>query len=212
MTGGPTRPVHRPRRKDEPVVRKLTYFIAASIDGFIGAPSGDAEFFTRFVDEEFFEYLKTEYPETLPTHGRRALGLDDLENRRFDTVIQGRASYDLALAIDVTSPYAHLRQYVASRAIKDAPDPAVEIVSDDVVGKVRELKREQGLDIYLCGGSKLAGALLDEVDELVLKTYPVVLGAGMPMFASGFGLTDFDLESVRAFGNGTLVRRYARKR
>jgi S-adenosyl methyltransferase len=75
-------------------LRKLTYFIAASIDGFIGAPSGDAAFFTRFVDEEFFEYLKAEYPETLPTQGRQALGIDDLENKRFDTVIQGRASYD----------------------------------------------------------------------------------------------------------------------
>jgi len=34
----------------------------------------------------------------------------------------------------------------------------------------------------------------------------------MPMFASGFHITDFTLESVRAFGNGTLVRRYARRR
>jgi len=97
-------------------VRRLTYFIAASIDGFIGAPDGEAEFFTRFVDEEYFAYLKEEFPETLPTHGRQALGLDHLENRRFDTVIQGRASYELALDIDVTSPYAHLRQYVASRS------------------------------------------------------------------------------------------------
>jgi dihydrofolate reductase len=193
-------------------LRKLTYFIAASIDGFIGDPGGDAEFFNRFVDEEFFEYLKTEYPETLPTHGRRALGLDDLENRRFDTVIQGRASYQLALDVNVTSPYAHLRQYVASRTIGRSPDPAVEIVSDDLVGKVRELKQEQGLDIYLCGGSTLAGELLEEVDELVIKTYSVVLGSGMPMFASEFRLTEFTLESVRAFGNGTLVRQYARSR
>ena len=191
-------------------MRKLVYFIAASIDGFIGEPSGDAELFIRFVDEEFFEYLKTEYPETLPTQGRQALGLDDLENKRFDTVIQGRASYDLALGIDVTSPYAHLRQYVASRTIADSPDPAVEIVSGDVVGKVRELKREEGLDIYLCGGSKLAGVLLDEVDELVIKTYPVVLGSGMPMFAAEFRIIDFTLESVRTFGNGTMVRRYSR--
>jgi dihydrofolate reductase len=193
-------------------LRKLIYFIAASIDGFIGEPGGDAEFFTRFVDEEFLEFLKTEYPETLPTQGRQALGIDDLKNRRFDTVIQGRASYDLALAVGVTSPYAHLRQYVASRTLRATPDPAVEIVADDLVAKVRELKREEGLDIYLCGGSRLAGELLDEVDELVIKTYPVVLGAGMPMFASEFRLTDFTLESVRSFGNGTLVRRYTRPR
>ncbi|MFD5629210.1 dihydrofolate reductase family protein [Streptomyces sp. NPDC127072] len=195
-------------------MRKLTYFVACSIDGFIGAPDGDAQFFVPFVDEEFFEdFLKAEYPETMPTHGRRPLGIDGLRNRRFDTVVQGRASYDLALEAGVTSPYAHLREYVASRSLKQSPDPHVEIIADDVVGRVRELKAEEGeFGIYLCGGSQLAGALVDEVDELVIKTYPVVLGSGMPMFGSGFEVTEFALGEVRTFRNGVLVRTYGRKR
>lgn len=199
--------------RKEVVLRKLTYFIACSVDGFIGDPSGEAEFFTRFVDEEYFEFLKTEYPETLPTHGRRALGIDDLENKKFDTIIQGRSSYDLALAIDVTSPYAHMREYVASRTLKESPDPNVEIISDDVIGKIRELKQEGSeFGIYLCGGSKIAGELIDEVDELVIKTYPLVLGSGMPMFGSGFALAEFTLDTVRTFKNGVLVRTYQRRR
>ena len=194
-------------------MRKLTYFIACSIDGFIGDPGGDASSMFPFVDEEFLAFLKTEYPETLPTQGRRALGLDDLPNKRFDTVIQGRGSYDIALKEGNTSPYAHLREYVASSTLKESPDPNVEIVADDLVGKVRELKAEDGeFGIYLCGGSKLAGELLDEVDELVIKTYPLVYGTGMPMFGSGFAVSDFTLESVRTFGNGLLVRTYSRTR
>lgn len=195
-------------------MRKLTYFIACSIDGFIGAPDGDAQAFMPFVDEEYFEdFLKAEYPETLPTHGRRPLGIDDLENRNFDTIIQGRASYDLALDLGVTSPYAHLREYVASRSLKESPDPHVEIVADDVVGKIRELKAEDGeFGIYLCGGSQLAGVLIDEVDELVIKTYPVVLGSGMPMFGSGFDVSEFALDQLRVFKNGVVVRTYSRKR
>ncbi|MFE9763434.1 dihydrofolate reductase family protein [Streptomyces sp. NPDC005808] len=195
-------------------MRKLTYFIACSIDGFIGGPDGDAQSFMPFVDEEFFEdFLKAEYPETLPTHGRRPLGIDDLENRRFDTIIQGRASYDIALELGVTSPYAHLREYVASRSLKESPDPHVEIIADDVVGRVRELKAEDGeFGIYLCGGSRLAGALVDEVDELVIKTYPVVLGSGMPMFGSGFDVREYALDQVRVFKNGVMVRTYSRKR
>jgi hypothetical protein len=98
-------------------LRKLTYYIACSLDGFIGDPGGDASSMYSFVDGEFLEYLRTEYPETLPTHGRRALGIDHLENRRFDTIIQGRASYELALKEGITSPYAHLREYVASRTL-----------------------------------------------------------------------------------------------
>ncbi|WP_030681371.1 dihydrofolate reductase family protein [Streptomyces cellulosae] len=194
-------------------MRKLTYFIACSIDGFIGDEAGDASYMIPFVDEEFFEFLRTEYPETLPTHGRRALGLDDLPNRKFDTVIQGRASYDVALKEGVTSPYAHLREYVASRTLKESPDPHVEIIADDLVSRVRELKAEEGeFGIYLCGGSKVAGELVDEIDELVIKTYPVVQGSGMPMFGAAFAISEFELDEVRAFKNGVLVRTYSRKR
>ncbi|MFF3242757.1 dihydrofolate reductase family protein [Streptomyces sp. NPDC002870] len=192
-------------------MRKLSYFIAASIDGFIGAPDGNADFFTHFAVGDFLDYLRTECSDTLPTPARQALGVDDAPNTEFDTIIQGRASYDLALDIKVTSPYAHLREYVASRSIKESPDPNVEIVSGDVAAKIRELKQEDGLGIYLCGGANLAGQLLDEVDELVIKTYPVILGSGMPMFAAGFRIADFTLDSVRAFDNGVLVRKYHRK-
>jgi dihydrofolate reductase len=194
-------------------LRKLTYFIACSIDGFIGDPDGDGTSMLPFVDEEFLAFLETEYPETVATHGRRALGMDDLPNKRFDTIVQGRASYDLALKEDITSPYAHLREYVASGTLKESPDPNVEIIADDLVGKVRELKAEDSeFGIYLCGGSKVAGELLDEIDELVIKTYPLVYGSGMPMFGAGFAISEFTLESARTFGNGVLVRSYSRKR
>lgn len=199
--------------RKETGLRKLTYFIACSIDGFIGDPSGDATSMYTFVDEEFLEFLKAEHPETVSTPARRALGFDDLPNRRFDTVIQGRSSYDLALKEGLTSPYAHMREYVASRTLTESPDPQVEIVSDDVVGKVRDLKAEDGeFGIYLCGGAQLAGALLDEIDELVIKTYPIVYGTGMPMFGSDFAVTEFTLGETRTFGNGAVVRTYSRKR
>ncbi len=204
--------VHGSLRK-ETGLRKLTYYIACSIDGFIGDPGGDATTMYRFADEEFVEFVSAEYPETVPTPIRRTIGIDDRPNQKFDTIIQGRASYDIALKDGLTSPYAHLREYVASRTLKESPDPHVEIVAEDLVAKVRELKAEDGgLGIYLCGGSVLAGELLDEIDELVIKTYPVVLGAGMPMFGSGVTVTDFELDAVRTFKNGALVRTYNRKR
>ncbi|MFF4041696.1 dihydrofolate reductase family protein [Streptomyces sp. NPDC001816] len=194
-------------------MRKLTYFIACSLDGFIGDEHGDATAMFRFLDEEYLDFLKAEFAETLATPARRQLGMDHLENRRFDTVVQGRASYEVALKEGVTSPYAHLREYVASRTLGTSPDPNVEIIDGDLTGRVRELKAEDGgLDIYLCGGSQLAGALLDEIDELVIKTYPIVYGTGMPMFGTGLDIKEFTLDEVRTFGNGVLVRTYRRKR
>ncbi|MEV6398246.1 dihydrofolate reductase family protein [Streptomyces sp. NPDC051907] len=193
-------------------MRKLTYLIAASIDGFIGDPNGDAEFAMQYVAGDFLEYLKTERADTLPTMARQAFGVDEAENTEFDTIIQGRHSYDLALAIGVTSPYAHLRELVASNSIKESPDPNVEIVSGDLAARVRELKQEDGLGIYLCGGANLAGQLRDEVDEIVVKTYPVVVGSGMSMFAGDFRADEFALDAVRAFEAGVVVTTYTRKR
>ncbi|MEU4926723.1 dihydrofolate reductase family protein [Streptomyces yokosukanensis] len=193
-------------------MRKLTYVVACSLDGFIGDEQGDASAMHRFLDEEYFAFLGTELPETLPTHVRRQFGLDGQPKKRFDTIIQGRVSYDLALKEGITSPYAHLREYVASRGMAESPDPNVEIISDDLVGRVRALKAEEGgLDIFLCGGSHLAGELLDEIDELVIKAYPIVYGTGMPMFGSGLDIKEFTLDGVRTFTNGALVRTYTRK-
>ncbi|MFF4018214.1 dihydrofolate reductase family protein [Streptomyces sp. NPDC001843] len=194
-------------------MRKLTYFVACSIDGFIGDPDGDASSMFAFLDEEFVGYLTSTYPETIAAQGREALGVKGAGNRHFDTVVQGRASYQLALDAGVTSPYGHLREYVASRTLGTPPDPNVTVIDQDLVARIRELKAEdEGLGIWLCGGSQIAGALLDEIDELVIKTYPQVYGSGVPMFAAGFAVTDFRLESVRTFDNGVLVRTYSRKR
>lgn len=199
--------------RKETHLRKLTYYVACSLDGFIGDTTGDATAMLSYVDEEFLDFLKSEYPETVPTAGRRALGFDDLENKRFDTIIQGRVSYDLALKEGNVSPYAHLRQYVASRTLAASPSPEVEIVRDGLLDTVRELKAQDGgLDIYLCGGSRLAGELFDEIDQLVIKTYPMVYGTGMPMFGADCDVARFVLGDVRSFGNGAVVRTYDRSR
>ncbi|WP_149184350.1 dihydrofolate reductase family protein [Streptomyces sp. TRM49041] len=195
-------------------MRKLTYLVACSLDGFIGDPKGDASSMFQFLDEEYLDYLKTEYPETLNIEGRRMLGVADAPPRHFDTVIQGRASYQLGLDAGLPSPYGHLREIVASRTLGTSPHPNVEIVSDGLVARVRALKAEDGpLGIWLCGGSRVAGELLDEIDELVVKTYPQVYGSGMPMFGdTGFAVTDFTLGDLRTFRNGVVVRSYSRNR
>ncbi len=193
-------------------MRKLTYFVACSIDGFIGDPNGDASSMMQFVNEEFLEFLKTEYPETVSAEGRRVLDFHDVANQKFDTVIQGRGSYQVGLDAGVTSPYGHLREYVASRGLGESPDQRAPDHRGPGRRRPRLKAEEGGLGIWLCGGSRVAGELLDEVDELVIKTYPQVYGSGMPMFGTDFTVADFTLDWVRTFDNGVLVRKYVRKR
>jgi dihydrofolate reductase len=187
-------------------VRKLVYYVGATIDGFIAAPDGSIDFFP--VTPDVVDFITHDYPDTLPTHVREQLGVD-VPNPNFDVGVQGRTTYQPALDIGVTSPYAHLRQYVVS-ATYESQDLAVEVISTDVVGKIRELKREDGKDIYLMGGSRLAGSLLGEIDSLVLKVYPVVAGAGIPLFTAEFTPTSFTLAGTRALENGTVVLSYDR--
>ncbi|WP_433251297.1 dihydrofolate reductase family protein [Streptosporangium sp. CA-135522] len=189
-------------------MRKLVYYIGMTIDGFIAAPDGNPEFFP--VTQDVIDFIVEDYPDALPTHVREQLGVD-VPNRNFDVGVQGRVTYEPALEIGVTSPHAHLRQYVVSESIEESPDPAVEIVSADVVGKIRELKAEDGKDIYLMGGARLAGALLPEIDALVVKLYPVVAGAGIPLFTTDFSPTYFELTGNRTLDSGTIILTYDKK-
>ncbi|MER5351434.1 dihydrofolate reductase family protein [Kitasatospora sp. NPDC002551] len=191
-------------------MRKLTYYVGATIDGFIAAPDGDYQFLMSYVGGDYLSHMCAEYPETLPTPGRAAMGIAEAPNKRFDTVVMGRGTYDPGLAIGLTSPYAHLRQIVFSRSLTESPDPAVEVTPADPLEVVRELKRQDGLGIWLCGGGELAGALLPEIDELVIKQYPVAIGAGVPLFRAGFAPHTFALADSHAFPNGVTVRTYER--
>ena len=62
-------------------MRKLTYFVACSIDGFIGDPAGDASSMFAFLDEEFLDHLTSTYPETIAAHAREPLGIQEAESR-----------------------------------------------------------------------------------------------------------------------------------
>ena len=79
-------------------LRKLVYYIAVSIDGFIAAPDGDGDVYP--ISEEFTAYAAAVYPETLPTHVRPMLGIENAANVHFDTVVMGRNTYEPALRID----------------------------------------------------------------------------------------------------------------
>ncbi|MFE2474942.1 dihydrofolate reductase family protein [Streptomyces sp. NPDC059389] len=189
-------------------MRKLIYHVGTTLDGFIAGPDGQLDFFP--VEGDLAAALLAEYPETIPAHGRGPLGLDGVANQRFDTVLMGRATYEHGLAAGVTSPYPHLKQYVFSRT--PAPlDPAVEVVSTDPVAFVRDLKERDGEDIWLCGGADLAGRLLDEIDELVIKRPPVVIGSGTPLFEAPFRPDRFKLTDSRVFNTGATITTYAKE-
>lgn len=184
-------------------MRKLVYYVGASLDGYIAGPDGEFDFFP--VSEQITAWIRDRYPETVPTHVRPALGIEDAPNRTFDTVIMGRGSYEPGLTAGVRNPFAHLRQFVVSSTLPDAEDHAVTIVRTDPRAVVRSLKEEEGQDIWLCGGGTLAGELLPEIDELIIKRYPVVAGAGIPMIRGNYAPTLFTPTATESLDDGASI-------
>ena len=183
-------------------MRSLVYYIAISADGFIADVDGG---FDRFpMSGSHIDAIVAELPETLPGAARAHFGLTGA--RRFDTVLEGRATHEVGLRAGVPDAYPHLRHLVFSSTLESV-DPAVELVAGDPVGRVRELKAEAGRDIWLCGGGTLASSLLPEIDEVVLKVNPLLFGRGIPLFADPAPL-DLELVATRPFDSGVVWLTY----
>ncbi|GGG06110.1 deaminase [Rhodococcoides trifolii] len=189
-------------------MRKLVYYIGTSLDGYIAGPQNQFDFFP--LSDEMAAWINARYPETVPTHIREHVGLLDADNLAFDTVLMGRGTYEPARSVGISSPYAHLRQFVVSTSLGPIEDDAVTLVTDPE-DTVRALKAEDGLDIWLAGGGVLAGALLPHIDELIVKRYPVVAGSGVPMISGSFAPTLFEPTRTESFPGGTTVTWLARR-
>jgi dihydrofolate reductase len=195
-------------------MRKLVYYVAVTLDGFVAGPdgadpSGPGGFWP--IPEDYVRHIIAEYPETLPGPARAALDVT-AEGTRFDTVVEGRRSYQVGLDAGVADAYPHLRHVVFSRTLGQSPDPAVEVVADDPVARVRELKAEPGKDIWLIGGGELAGVLYPEIDRLVVKLGPLTTGSGIPLFGRGaaFDPRTWTLVDHTALDSGALFLTYDR--
>ncbi|MET9427527.1 dihydrofolate reductase family protein [Streptomyces sp. NPDC003036] len=195
-------------------MRKLVYSIASTLDGFIAGPDGaDPTGPDGFwpITPDYIQHMVATYPETLPAGAREALGVT-AEGTHFDTVLEGRKSYEIGLAAGVPDAYPHLRHLVFSTTLTEVPAPAVELVAGDPAAKVRELKREDGKDIWLVGGAQLAGALSSEIDRLIVKLSPLTIGNGIPLFSrdAAFDPRGWRLTDHTALENGAFFLTYDR--
>lgn len=194
-------------------MRRLTYLVAVTLDGFIAGldradPTGPDGFWPLTPD--YVEHLVAAFPETLPGAARTALGLTG-PGGSFDTALMGRGTYQIGLDAGVVDPYPHLRSIVFSRTLPGSPGSpgtTVEMDPGDPVERVRALKAEPGLGLWLVGGGVLAGTLYDEIDDLILKIAPITTGAGVPLFGDRdprFRLQGWERRRASALPGGVTV-------
>jgi len=185
--------------------RKLVYYVACTIDGFIARQDGSFDW--ALPQGEHFTDLFERFPETFPSHLRQVLGVPPTV-RRFDTVLMGRKTYEVGVSEGITSPYEPLRQFVMSRSMRDVADSAVHVHRGDALELVQQLKASPGKDIWLCGGGTLAAGLFTEIDELILKINPVVIGTGIPLFDGVAGTRAATLTEHKVYANGFALASY----
>jgi dihydrofolate reductase len=171
-------------------MRKLKYHVASTLDGFIAHEDHTIGGFVA-EGEHVSDYL------------------DSLKND-YDAVLMGRRTYEFGFQFGVTNPYPWMKQYVVSRSMGSSPDANVELVSENIIDFVRELKEGVGKDIYLCGGAELATGLLAGglIDKIILKLNPVLFGSGVPLFSEAMKQTDLELTGSRVYGNGVILLNY----
>ncbi|WP_425391794.1 dihydrofolate reductase family protein [Ekhidna sp.] len=158
-------------------MRRIVYYVASSLDGFICGKDGDISKFPMdgdMVDQYAY----------------------DLE--AFDTVIMGRNTYEFGYQFGLNPgdpAYAHMDHFIFSNSLELVNSNEKVNVVPRELERVRELKSEIGSDIYLCGGGLFAGWLLEHslIDVLKLKVNPIILGEGVRLFGNYTGPTNMNV-------------------
>ncbi|HEU4331464.1 MAG TPA: dihydrofolate reductase family protein [Lapillicoccus sp.] len=139
--------------------------------------------------------------------------------QRADAFLFGRRTYDIfagywRLVEDPDNPIASALnsrpKYVASSTLSDPEWADTTVLSGDVAAAVRELKDAREGELQVHGSGALVRWLLDNrlVDEIVLLTYPVVVGQGTRLFPDAGPDAALDLVESRATSGGVTIQAY----
>lgn len=171
-------------------LRKVTFGGACSLDGYFARKDDTVDWlmWSKEAGEIMADYWK-----------------------RFDTVVMGRRTYEVGLKMTKGkgNPYAGIKTYVFSRTLRPKKGE-LEILANDPVGFIAELKRQQGKEICIMGGGAFARTLLEGgvIDEIGFNIQPVLLGSGIPLFHEMKSQLDLELLDCRRFKNGCVYVLY----
>jgi dihydrofolate reductase len=166
-------------------MRRVRYQVACSLDGFIAGPDDDYDWIT---------------PE--PTFDFEAL------YAQFDTLLMGRRTYEIVSAAGES--FRGKQVVVASRSLRAADHPGIEVVGENLEARIRRLRSEPGRDIWLYGGGALFAQVLEWglVDTVEPALIPILLGGGIPLLPSPAVRPRLRLVGNRSYPSGMVLLQY----
>jgi dihydrofolate reductase len=171
-------------------VRRVRYAVAASLDGYIAGPKGEADWIVMDPEIDFGAIFG-----------------------QFDALLVGRRSFEAMAGSGGGGGgmFSGMRVLVLSRTLKQSDHPKVTIVSSRVEETIAALRKEPGKDIWLFGGGELFRSLLELnlVDTVEVAVIPVLLGGGIPLLPSPAPRARLELTGHRVYAKtGTVSLEY----
>jgi len=176
-------------------MRKLSLFIAMSLDGYIAKPNDDLSFL-NLVEKAGEDYGYAEFTATI------------------DTLIIGRKTYDYVLKHVGPSHYDNGQRdiYVMTRTERPRVGRTT-FYTGNLAELVKRLKSGNGKDIYCDGGAEVINELMkhDLIDEFIISVVPVLLGSGTRLFKDERPEQMLELVTTKTFDTGLTQLHYKRK-
>ena len=186
-------------------MRKVTYEMSMSLDGYVVGPDGAFDW--GEPDEEIFGF----FLDQLRGVGVHVLGRKLYETMTFwETVDPETLSEQQREWADLWNA---LPKVVFSRTLTEVHG-AARLAAGDLRTEIERLRSEAGPDDVAIGGATLAAqvAALDLIDEYQVRVCPVLVGGGQPYFAHDGRHVDLDLVETRPFPAGSVFLRYRVRR
>ncbi|GAA2117162.1 dihydrofolate reductase family protein [Streptomyces synnematoformans] len=187
-------------------MRKLTFAMNMSLDGYIAAPGDNLDW--SVPSDELFQWWSDRVGRTgQALYGRR---LWETMSSHWPTA--GKQPDATPATIEYAGRWRDMPKVVFSSTTTTV-DWNTRLVTGDAVTEITRLKAEDGgpMDI---GGATLAAAAMRAglIDEYVTVTHPVLVGGGTPFFTALDNWVNLSLVETRTFPDEVLLTRYEAKR
>ncbi len=169
---------------------QITYYVAASLDGFIAKEDGNVDWLDA-VRVEGQDY-----------------GYRDFY-ARVDALLMGRRTYDQIRSFG-DWPYKDKPCTVFSRDRELEPDAPAEFSTENPREVLDRLERRGHAHAWLVGGANLAGSFFDRglISDFVVTLIPTLLGSGLPMLGPSGTSRRLELVERAEYPNGVVQLHY----
>jgi dihydrofolate reductase len=165
--------------------RKVILNVSTSLDGYIARENGDIDWIFKDPDYGHTDFTKD-----------------------IDIIILGNRTYRQALALG-EFPYKGKRCYVFSKTIMGRTEDVI-FINDKFIEFVEKLKKEEGKNIWIVGGTRTIDIFLrgNLIDEIIIAIHPVVLGSGINLFKKYEQQYNLEIINSNVFENGLVKLHY----